>query len=191
MDAICTCSKILVLVSHGHHDFKKNLRPGCSDPSLFSSCKNTSHTVSFGWQRSLSSLTGSNVDGSSDSERSSRCDRAINIRDSRAQKIGTLLVSLYYHGEGSVYSLLVACSVSVFAARWLNREILEVVSTEFRDRSMEYYVSALPIALKPVQTDGASHLALCLRIRSLHNQRQSGQTRHHRQKWRSPRKHCS
>ena len=24
--------------------------------------------------------------------------------------------------------------------RWLNREILEVVSTEFRDRSMEYYV---------------------------------------------------
>ena len=25
-------------------------------------------------------------------------------------------------------------------ARWLGREILEVVSTEFRDRSMEYYV---------------------------------------------------
>ena len=25
--------------------------------------------------------------------------------------------------------------------RWLDREILEVVSTEFRDRSMEYYVS--------------------------------------------------
>jgi tRNA pseudouridine32 synthase len=24
--------------------------------------------------------------------------------------------------------------------RWLNRELLEVVSTEFRDRSMEYYV---------------------------------------------------
>lgn len=24
--------------------------------------------------------------------------------------------------------------------RWLGREILEVVSTEFRDRSMEYYV---------------------------------------------------
>jgi hypothetical protein len=24
--------------------------------------------------------------------------------------------------------------------RWLNREILEVVSTEFRDRSIEYYV---------------------------------------------------
>lgn len=27
--------------------------------------------------------------------------------------------------------------------RWLGREILEVVSTEFRDRSMEYYVSEL------------------------------------------------
>lgn len=26
--------------------------------------------------------------------------------------------------------------------RWLNRELLEVVSTEFRDRSMEYYVRA-------------------------------------------------
>jgi hypothetical protein len=25
--------------------------------------------------------------------------------------------------------------------RWLNRELLEVVSSEFRDRSMEYYVS--------------------------------------------------
>lgn len=27
--------------------------------------------------------------------------------------------------------------------RWLGREILEMVSTEFRDRSMEYYVSCL------------------------------------------------
>jgi hypothetical protein len=26
--------------------------------------------------------------------------------------------------------------------RWLGREILEIVSTEFRDRSMEYYVGA-------------------------------------------------
>jgi len=25
--------------------------------------------------------------------------------------------------------------------RWINREILEMVSTEFRDRSIEYYVS--------------------------------------------------
>ncbi|KAI0669569.1 hypothetical protein C8Q78DRAFT_1040892 [Trametes maxima] len=28
--------------------------------------------------------------------------------------------------------------------RWLGREILEVVSTEFRDRSMEFYVSHVP-----------------------------------------------
>lgn len=28
--------------------------------------------------------------------------------------------------------------------RWLGREILEIVSTEFRDRSMEYYVGTLP-----------------------------------------------
>ena len=27
--------------------------------------------------------------------------------------------------------------------RWLGREILEIVSTEFRDRSMEYYVGAV------------------------------------------------
>jgi hypothetical protein len=36
--------------------------------------------------------------------------------------------------------------------RWLNREILEIVSTEFRDRSIEYYVwffirSSLPFLL--------------------------------------------
>ena len=32
--------------------------------------------------------------------------------------------------------------------RWLGREILEIVSTEFRDRSMEYYVRrTLPISL--------------------------------------------
>lgn len=29
--------------------------------------------------------------------------------------------------------------------RWLGREILEVVSTEFRDRSVEYYVRKLPL----------------------------------------------
>lgn len=27
--------------------------------------------------------------------------------------------------------------------RWWNREILELVSTEFRDRSVEYYVGAI------------------------------------------------
>lgn len=30
--------------------------------------------------------------------------------------------------------------------RWWNREILELVSTEFRDRSVEYYVSARFVA---------------------------------------------
>ena len=30
-------------------------------------------------------------------------------------------------------------------ARWFDREILEVVSTEFRDRSVEYYVSLTPL----------------------------------------------
>ena len=34
--------------------------------------------------------------------------------------------------------------------RWIGRELLEVVSTEFRDRSMEYYV-------------GLRYLSLCLR----------------------------
>jgi hypothetical protein len=29
--------------------------------------------------------------------------------------------------------------------RWLGRELLEIVSTEFRDRSMEYYVCNLCI----------------------------------------------
>jgi len=28
--------------------------------------------------------------------------------------------------------------------RWFDREILEIVSTEFRDRSIEYYVSRYP-----------------------------------------------
>jgi len=31
--------------------------------------------------------------------------------------------------------------------RWLGREILEVVSTEFRDRSMEYYVCSFSLPL--------------------------------------------
>ena len=30
--------------------------------------------------------------------------------------------------------------------RWIGRELLEVVSTEFRDRSMEYYVSLAPMS---------------------------------------------
>jgi len=38
--------------------------------------------------------------------------------------------------------------------RWIGRELLEVVSTEFRDRSMEYYV-------------GLRYLGLCLRHNNL------------------------
>jgi tRNA pseudouridine32 synthase len=40
--------------------------------------------------------------------------------------------------------------------RWLNREILEVVSTEFRDRSMEYYVCQLRNLLDMVLRLGPS-----------------------------------
>lgn len=38
--------------------------------------------------------------------------------------------------------------------RWLGREILEIVSTEFRDRSMEYYVGALSRSRHPCDLDG-------------------------------------
>jgi hypothetical protein len=33
---------------------------------------------------------------------------------------------------------------SVLTFRWIGRELLEVISTEFRDRSVEYYVSWIP-----------------------------------------------
>ena len=36
--------------------------------------------------------------------------------------------------------------------RWIGRELLEVVSTEFRDRSMEYYVSGCPTSDMPFLT---------------------------------------
>jgi hypothetical protein len=32
---------------------------------------------------------------------------------------------------------------SVLTLRWIGRELLEVISTEFRDRSVEYYVSRI------------------------------------------------
>lgn len=38
--------------------------------------------------------------------------------------------------------------------RWLGREILEIVSTEFRDRSMEYYVGAPSLSSHPCDLDG-------------------------------------
>jgi hypothetical protein len=37
--------------------------------------------------------------------------------------------------------------------RWINREILEIVSTEFRDRSLEYYVRSRPSELNRVLID--------------------------------------
>jgi hypothetical protein len=50
--------------------------------------------------------------------------------------------------------------------RWLNREILEIVSTEFRDRSIEYYVWFLFVPFPPffsldMSADGVE-AALCL-----------------------------
>ena len=40
--------------------------------------------------------------------------------------------------------------------RWLGREMLEVVSTEFRDRSIDYYVSPSNVSKAPNQTAPAS-----------------------------------
>ena len=46
--------------------------------------------------------------------------------------------------------------------RWLGREILEIVSTEFRDRSMEYYVRLPLIPSHSCDLDGCtSHVEVC------------------------------
>lgn len=42
--------------------------------------------------------------------------------------------------------------------RWLGREILEIVSTEFRDRSMEYYVRAPSCPSQPLYLDSCTFL---------------------------------
>ena len=64
--------------------------------------------------------------------------------------------------------------------RWLGREMLEVVSTEFRDRSIDYYVS--PSNFCPKHRD-KQHLRsrpeICPRVRSDHHQRGDRQTRYH------------
>lgn len=39
--------------------------------------------------------------------------------------------------------------ISMAKERWWGREILEIVSTEFRDRSVEYYASFLLATLTP------------------------------------------
>ena len=44
---------------------------------------------------------------------------------------------------------------SMAKGRWLGRELLEIVSTEFRDRSMEYYV----------RSGFACHMENCLILR--------------------------
>ena len=62
--------------------------------------------------------------------------------------------------------------------RWLGREILEIVSTEFRDRSMEYYVSPL-IASLPFDHDGwLFHVEICSRIWRHYHQRKGRETRY-------------
>lgn len=57
--------------------------------------------------------------------------------------------------------------------RWLGREILEIVSTEFRDRSMEYYVGAPSHTLRTILTN--HHLEICSRVRRYHGQRKNCQ----------------
>jgi hypothetical protein len=44
--------------------------------------------------------------------------------------------------------------------RWLNREILEVVSTEFRDRSVEYYVRHMLIVTRASRQNSSQRYAL-------------------------------
>jgi hypothetical protein len=49
--------------------------------------------------------------------------------------------------------------------RWLGREILEVVSTEFRDRSMEYYVGrSISIHVATVSNHSFLKLEICLGV---------------------------
>lgn len=64
--------------------------------------------------------------------------------------------------------------------RWLGREMLEVVSTEFRDRSIDYYVSLSAFCLKPPHDQHPpSRPEVCSRIRSDNHQREDCQTRYH------------
>jgi len=68
--------------------------------------------------------------------------------------------------------------------RWLGREMLEVVSTEFRDRSIDYYVS--PSIFRPRQRNEQfprSRPEICPRVRSDHHQRGDRQTRYRNPEW--------
>lgn len=66
--------------------------------------------------------------------------------------------------------------------RWLDREILEVVSTEFRDRSVEYYVSHRIVRLFLLVQ---MFLEIRFGIWSDHGEWQGRQTRHHHPERRS------
>ena len=64
--------------------------------------------------------------------------------------------------------------------RWLGREMLEVVSTEFRDRSIDYYVSLSHFCPNyPHDKHSHPHPEICSRIRSDNHQREDCQTRYH------------
>jgi hypothetical protein len=63
--------------------------------------------------------------------------------------------------------------------RWLGREMLEVVSTEFRDRSIDYYVSLSFFSQCPHKQNSRFHPEICSRIWSDDYQREDRQTRYH------------
>ena len=64
--------------------------------------------------------------------------------------------------------------------RWLGREMLEVVSTEFRDRSIDYYVNFSYFCPRhPNKHHPRSRPEICSRVRSDHHQRGDRQTRYH------------
>lgn len=67
--------------------------------------------------------------------------------------------------------------------RWYNREILELVSTEFRDRSVEYYVRV------PLDFTCCPHApqAVCARVWRHDHQWQAGEAWHDCKEWRSHR----
>lgn len=68
--------------------------------------------------------------------------------------------------------------------RWLGRELLEVVSTEFRDRSMEYYVRRFLLSKSSSKIIN-SLSEVCIRIRRYHYKWASSKSRPHNTKWRS------
>lgn len=69
--------------------------------------------------------------------------------------------------------------------RWLGRELLEVVSTEFRDRSMEYYVMSHFQTLEGSVLHQRAEIRACFGCN--HYQWSSRKTRHHHPEWRQDR----